>query len=136
MVFLRGGPPAAICDLCRALFSLRVSRDFTDYRYRHYRSLQCSLALCYGRNSKAPPKRSVELTTRDIRIPLPLFLILFAPRLPYRSRPSNFHPSRDPASPPKDFRSHLRYPIFRRESSLIFVLSLSFANRDFYGLHV
>jgi len=85
-----------------------------------------------------PPKRSVELTTHSICIPLlSSFLVLFVPSLLYlyRSRPSNFHPARDPASSPKDFRSHLRYPIFRRESSLIFVFSLSFVNRDFYGLH-
>lgn len=41
------------------------------------------------------PKRSVELTTRGIRIPLPSsFFVLFASKLLNRSRPSNFHPTR------------------------------------------
>lgn len=81
------------------------------------------------------PKRSVKLTTRGIRIPLPSpFLVLFAPRLLHRSHPSNSTRLEIPHRLRKTFD-----PIFvipsSDERAVSFLLSLSFADRDFYGLH-
>lgn len=102
---------AAICDLCRALFSPRVSRDST--KTVAIATIGCCSALCY-RNSKA---RSTKEIRRIDNLPhsspccrgrLSVFVLRFSAR-------SNFHPVQDLASPP-----FLRYPTFGRKNSFIF----------------